>query len=119
MNSSGKGARIERMCELELIQQGYTTHKVIRSKWIKKDIFGLFDVIGFNRLTNLFILIQCKSSSGYTSPSLRVNFENFFHFTSPYFSVEIWAYIDRKGFRKFRMQKTGEKVEWIEYDGHE
>lgn len=45
MNKSAKGSRIEREFETRLKKQGYVTHRAIRSKFNRNDIWGCFDVM--------------------------------------------------------------------------
>lgn len=61
INKNKKGYRIEKMCEDELKEQGYKTWKTIRHRFLRIDLFGLFDVVGLAADGSHLRFIQCKS----------------------------------------------------------
>lgn len=92
INKVAKGTRKEKACEDELKKQGYTTWRVIRTKWHSLDLFGLFDVAGLASDGSHIVLIQtksnrCDSVSRDAIQALKV---------PPNVRKEIWIWKDRK-----------------------
>jgi len=62
MNKVAKGSRVEKICSDELKAQGYITWKTIRHRFLKVDLFGLFDVVALAADGSHMLFIQVKST---------------------------------------------------------
>jgi Holliday junction resolvase-like predicted endonuclease len=62
MNKTAKGTRVEKICADELKAQGYITWKTIRHRFLKIDLFGLFDVVALHPAGEHLLFIQVKST---------------------------------------------------------
>lgn len=114
VNSSDKGARIEKKCADYFLSLNYVVLKVIRSKWNKKDFFGLFDVISKHR--GRTYLIQCKTNR-LPGKKLKIDIKKFSEkYGSPSDLFQIWCWFDRKGFRRFILNDNTEWQEIRELD---
>lgn len=105
INTYQKGYRTSKRGRDELEKDGWITADVeIKGKFFKqKDLFNLFDVIAIK--PNRTKLIQFKTNR---MPTLKP----FKEFTKQYpqFEVEIWCWIDRKGWKKKYFMQSGGKV---------
>jgi len=62
LSTVAKGQRREKACEDELVSEGYKTWRTVRHKWLRLDVFGLFDVIGLHPNGDHIRFIQVKSN---------------------------------------------------------
>lgn len=110
---SAKGARVEKKCTDFFLSLDYQVLKVIRSKWNKKDFFGLFDIIAKD--LGRTYLIQCKTNR---LPGNKLK-DDIKKFAEKYGSesdiFQIWCWFDRKGFRRFDLSSfSGKLAGWQE-----
>lgn len=96
INKVAKGMRVEARCANELKAQGFITWKVVRVRYQKLDLFGLFDVAAIHPETGELMFIQCKATrcDNETRDKIRA-------FKVPVgLRKEIWIWKDRKGWIK-------------------
>lgn len=93
MNTHLKGLRTIKKCRDKLEKENWLTAKVENStKYGRKDLFGLFDVMAIR--PNRTKLIQCKTN---TKPPMNP-FDKWAKLF-PQFEVEVWIWKDYKDFR--------------------
>lgn len=95
MTKTAKGTRNERKCEEELKRQGFVTWRVRRNRFANMDLFGLFDVAGWDRKTGTLVFLQVKSNR---VDRKTLNAVADFNLHSPAgCHGAVWVWKDRKG----------------------
>lgn len=109
VNAKAKGDRIERKCKETLEDMGYWVEKPVRTKWSRKDFFGLFDLIAIGKDTIKFIQVKTNTMKGWNNFAkgcrelLIVEEENI--------DCEMWCWHDNQGWRVKRVTENGwEKI---------
>lgn len=97
MNSRAKGNRNEVKAVKELEKDAWIVYRVKGSTMFNKnvDMFGLWDLCAKKGMLTRWIQVKTNKK-----PCMN-EFEHFAaHYCSPYESVEVWVYKDRKGCTK-------------------
>jgi len=105
-NPRAKGAKAERLCEKELIEDGWLTWRVRGATPYSKqvDMFGIWDIYAIKPIDGRTIhrYIQVKSNR---RPKL-LSYERWWRcYGDSHMSCEIWVKYDYKGWRKFIIGK--------------
>lgn len=118
MNTRRKGRQNENRVVDELESDGWLTYQVKGSTKFNKecDIFNLFDVMAIKTLgespITLTRFIQVKTNQ-------KPNFDKFIEFRDKYikdwrYTIEVWVYYDRKGFRIWRLSTLDDEFKEVE-----
>ena len=99
MKRTSKGTRNEKKCEDALKEEGYVTWRVRRNRFANMDMFGLFDVVAWDKKNANIYFIQVKSNR-FDKKILKDITE--FNANSPVgCRGYVWVWIDRKGWEKY------------------
>jgi hypothetical protein len=99
IKKTGKGTRNEKRCEDDLRGQGLVTWRVRRNRFANMDMFGLFDVVGWDQKRKELWFIQVKSN--------RVDKKTLENVRLATFGMpegclcQVWVWKDRQGWEKY------------------
>ena len=100
MKRTGKGTRNEKKCEDTLKEIGYITWRVRRNRFANMDMFGLFDVVGWDRGRADILFVQVKSNR--VDKKTLDNIKDFNIHSPVGCHGEAWVWIDRKGWEIYQ-----------------
>jgi len=76
-NRHARGERFERKIKKILQEKGFKVYKPVRTKFAQKDVFGLFDLLAYNPVTNHLLLLQLTKKKELLRPKAAIVLSSF------------------------------------------